>query len=119
MNPFSYLTLQNHEADECLSSTAKTCDEVLYESCSFTGDVVHSSPEGSTPDSNSCNQLCIEYGGIIDNFFGCAYWKFDGNKKQCTLYDSTASDCKLISGPALPSVDACAGKHHMIDAIQF
>ena len=119
MNPIAYLTLQNHETDECLSSTAKTCDGVLYESCSFTGDVVHSSPDGSTPDSNSCNQLCIEYEGPIDGFFGCSYWKYDRNKKQCTLYDYMASDCKFISGPKLPSVESCAGKHYMIDVIQF
>ena len=95
---------QNQDADECLSSSGMTCNEIIRETCSYKGNVVHSTPEGSSPDVSHCSQLCISYEGD-----DCMYWKFDKNKMQCTLYDNKASDCSFVSGPKLPSIETCGG----------
>ena len=72
----SAIIFQNHDIDECLTSSGKACDKIIRETCSYKGNIVHSTPDGSTPDLNSCSQLCISYEGD-----DCKYWKFDENKK--------------------------------------
>ena len=100
----SDVIFQNQDVDECLTSIGKSCDKILRETCSYKGNVIHSTPDGSTPDINNCSQLCISYEGD-----DCMYWKFDENKKQCTLYDNKASDCYFVSGPNLPIIETCGG----------
>jgi len=90
------------DVNECLTSTDETCDKIITETCDYLGTKIYTTPPGSTLDSNSCDELCIDYERL-----DCTYWSFDKDEKQCTLYDSMESECSFLSGPELPSIESC------------
>ena len=98
------LTFQHHDVNDCLTSTDETCDKIIQESCDYVGNEIYTTPPGSTLDSNSCDELCIDYERL-----DCSYWKFDKDEKQCTLYESKDSECTFVSGPESPSIESCTG----------
>ena len=93
--------------NECLTSTDESCDKIISETCDYLGTEIYTTPPGSTLDSNSCDELCIDYERL-----DCTYWVYNKTEKQCTIYDSKDSECSFISGPEQPSIATCAsGKY--------
>ena len=98
------IIFQHRDVNDCLTSTDETCDKIIEETCEYRGNEIYTTPPGSTLDSNSCDELCIDYERL-----DCSYWLFDKDEKQCTLYDSIESECSFVSGPESPSIDSCIG----------
>jgi len=73
------------------------------------GNEIYQTPPGSTLDSNSCDELCIDYERLQ-----CSYWKYDKAEKQCTLYESKDNECSFLSGPELPSIESCIENYSTI-----
>ena len=78
------------------------------------GNEIYTTPPGSTLDSNSCDELCIDYERL-----DCRYWRFNKDEKQCTLYDSKDSECSFVSGPELPSIESCIGNKNILNINDF
>jgi len=92
----------HRDVNACLTSTDETCDKIISESCEYLGEEIYTTPPGSTLDSDSCDELCIDYERL-----DCSHWMYNKVEKQCTLYDSSDSDCSFISGPEQPSIESC------------
>ena len=88
---------------ECLSQDSGTCDDIVKENCELQGDILWQDP--AVRDAYECQEFLQLLGPV----YGGEVFSYSSVDQVCYILDTEDSDCKVVSGPRMPSVDQCSG----------
>ena len=77
-----------------------TFQKFLEGYCKYEGSEIEHN-QAKTDDANDCQADCA------DHYPDCAYFLFDKESLQCSLYQTDRRECDQIRGPKMPEYEIC------------